>query len=87
MEDEEGNITGQSNSQSLPNNTTTRSVERTATQKLSIPIVEKNDHTSAKLWWRKFVQYIKMTREIDLSKMTNSKEIVPQFRELYSESS
>ena len=85
MEDEEGNITGQSNSQSLPNNTTTRSVERTATQKLPIPILEKNDHTSAKLWWRKFVQYIKMTREIDLSKMTNSKEILPQFREQLEE--
>ena len=41
MEDEEGNITGQSNSQSLPNNTTTRSVERTATQKLPIPILEE----------------------------------------------
>ena len=85
MEDEEGNITGQSNSQSLPNNTTTRSVERTATQKLPIPIFEKNDHTSAKLWWRKFVQYIKMTREIDLSKMTNSKKILPQFREQLEE--
>ena len=49
MEDEDGNITGQSNSQSFPNNTLTRSVERTATQKLFIPIFEKNDHTSAKL--------------------------------------
>ena len=85
MEDEEGNITGQSNSQSLPNNTTTRSVERTATQKLPIPILEKNDHTNTKLWWRKFVQYIKMTREIDLSKIINSKEILPQFREQLEE--
>ena len=80
MEDEDGNISGQNSSQSIPNNTTTRSVERTCTQKLSIRILEKNDHTSAKLWWRKFVQYIKMTRDIDLSKMTNSKEILPQFR-------
>ena len=87
MEDEEGKITGQSNSQSLPNKTTTttRSVERTATQKLPIPILEKNDHTSAKLWWRKFVQYIKMTREIDVSKMLNSNEILPQFREQLEE--
>ena len=81
MEDEEGNITGQSNSQSLPNNTTSRSVDWTATQKLPIPMLETNDHTNAKLWWRKFVQYINMTREIDLSKMTNPKEILPQFRE------
>ena len=33
----------------------------------------------------KFVQYIKMTRDIDLSKMTNSKEILPQFREQLEE--
>ena len=32
MEDEEGNLTGQGNSQSRPNNTTIRSVERTAKQ-------------------------------------------------------
>ena len=49
MEDEDGNITGQDSSQSIPNNTTTKSVERTSTQKLSFPILEKNDHTSAKL--------------------------------------
>ena len=81
MEDEQDNLTGEASSQSLPNNTTARSAERTTTQKLPIPILEKTDHTSAKLWWRKFTQYIKMTREIDLSKMTNSKEVLPQFRE------
>ena len=85
MEDEEGNKTRQSNSQSFPNNTTTRSVERTATQKLPIPILEKNDHTSAKVWWRNFVQYFKMTRDIDVSTMTNSKGVVPQFRERLEE--
>ena len=85
MEDEEGNITRQSNSQCFPNNTTTRSAERTATQKLPIPILEKIDHISAKLWWIKFVQYIKMTCDIDLSTMTNSKEIFPQFRERLEE--
>ena len=61
------------------------SVERKATQKLPIPILEKNDHTSANLWWRKFVQYIKMTRDIDVSTMTYSKEILPQFRERLEE--
>ena len=71
MEDEPDNA-GEASSHSLPNNTTTRSGERTTIQKLPIPILEKNDHTSAKLWWRKFTQYTKMTREIDLSKMTNS---------------
>ena len=33
------------------------------------------------MWWRKLVQYIKMTKEIDLSTMTNNKEILPQFRD------
>ena len=33
------------------------------------------------MWWRKFVQYIKMTNDIDLSTMTNSKEILPQYRD------
>ena len=33
------------------------------------------------MWWRKFVQYIKMTKDLDLSKMTNNKEILPQYRD------
>ena len=70
MEDEPNNSMGETSSRSLSNNITTRSVERTTTQKLPIPILEKNDHTSAKLWRRKFTQYIKMTRELGLSKMT-----------------
>ena len=72
MEDEENNTTGKASSRLLPNNTTARSVERTSTQNVLIPILEMNDHTSAKLWWRKFVQYTKQTLEIDLSNMTNS---------------
>ena len=47
MEDEPNNSMGETSSRSLPNNTTTRSVERTTTQKLPIPILEKNDHTRA----------------------------------------
>ena len=33
------------------------------------------------MWWRKFVKYIKMTKDIDLSAKTNSKEILPQYRD------
>ena len=33
------------------------------------------------MWWRKFVQYIKMTKDIDLSTMANNKEILPQYRD------
>ena len=67
--------------QPLPNETMNRTAERTCTQKLTIPTLEKQDYTSANLWWRKFVQYIKMTKDLDLSTMTNSKEILPQYRD------
>ena len=70
-----------SSSQLIPNETTTRAGERTCTQKLTIPSLEKHDSSSANLWWRKFVQYIKMTKDIDLSQMVNPKEILPQFRD------
>ena len=70
-----------SSSQLIPNETTTRAGERTCTQKLTIPSLEKHDSSSGNLWWRKFVQYIKMTKDIDLSQMVNPKEILPQFRD------
>ena len=70
-----------SSSQLIPNETTTRTGEQTCTQKLTIPSLEKHDSSSANLWWRKFVQYIKMTKDIDLSQMVNPKEILPQFRD------
>ena len=70
-----------SSSQLIPNETTTRAGERTCTQKLTIPSLEKHDSSSANLWWRKFVQYIKMTKDIDLSQMVNPKEILTQFRD------
>ena len=67
--------------QPLPNETMNRTAERTCTQKITIPTLEKQDYTSANLWWRKFVQYIRKTKDLDLSTMTNSKEILPQYRD------
>ena len=67
--------------QPLPNETMNRTTERTWTQKLTIPTLEKQNYTNASMWWRKFVLYIKMTKDLDLSTMTNSKEIVPQYRD------
>ena len=64
-----------------PNDTMNRTTERTCTQKLTIPTLDKQDYTSANMWWRKFTQYIKMTNDLDLSTMTNSKEILPQYRD------
>ena len=68
-------------SRSLPNDQTFTTGDRTCTQMLSIPSLEKDDSSCANLWWRKFVQYIKMTKDTDLSTMTNSKELLPQYRE------
>ena len=65
----------------LTNETINRTADWTCTQKLAIPTLEKQDDPSANMWWRKFVQYIKVTKEIDLSIMTNNKEILSQFRD------
>ena len=67
--------------QPLPNDTLNRTNERMCTQKLTIPTLEKQDYTNANMWWRKFVQYTKMTKDLDLSKMTNHKKILPQYRD------
>ena len=67
--------------QLLTNETMNRKVDWTCTQKLTIPALEKQAYTTANMFWRKFVQYIKMTKDIDLSTMTNNKEILPQLRD------
>ena len=53
-----------SGEQPLPNDTLNRTSERTGRQKLTIPTLEKQDYTEANMWWRKFVQYIKMTKDL-----------------------
>ena len=44
------------------------------------PFPEKHNSSSANLWCRKFVQYIKMTEDLDLSTMTTSKEYCDQLK-------
>ena len=58
-----------------------RTADRTCTQKLTSLTLEMQDQANASMWWRKFVQHIKMIKDIDLSTMTNSKEILPQYRD------
>ena len=65
----------------LPNDSMNRTVDRTCTQKLTIPTLEKQGQAKASMWWRKIVQDIKMTKDRDLSTMTKSKEILPQYRD------
>ena len=55
---------------------------RTTThQKITLPIFEKKTIQEAKLWWRRFIQYVKMTQKIDLNRMTSVKEILEEYRE------
>ena len=49
----------QRDGQMLPNDTMNRTADRTCTQKLTIPTLEKQDQANASMWWRKFVQYYK----------------------------
>ena len=70
-----------SGEQPLTNDTPNRTNERTCTQKLTTPTLEKQDYTNANMWRRMFVHYMKMTKDLVLSAMTNSKEILPQYRD------
>ena len=45
-------------------------------QKITLPTFDKRGIQEAKLWWRKFTQYIKMTKNIDLNEMTTDREIL-----------
>ena len=70
-----------SGEQPLTNDTPNRTNERTCTQKLTIPTLEKQDYTNANMWRRMFVHYMKMTKDLVLSAMTSSKEILPQYHD------
>ena len=50
-------------------------------QKITLPILKKKTIQESKLWWRRFIQYVKMTHDIDLYNMTTDKEILPGFRD------
>ena len=50
-------------------------------QKITLPAFEKRGIQEAKLWWRRFTQYIKMTQNIDLNEMTTDREILPNYRD------
>ena len=49
-------------------------------QKITLPTFEKRGIQEAKLWWRRFTQYIKMTQNIDLNIMTTDREILEDYR-------
>ena len=48
---------------------------RTTThQKITLLIFEKKTIQEAKLWWRRFIQYVKMTQKIHLNRMTTDRD-------------
>ena len=54
---------------------------RTTThQKITLPIFKKTIQ-EAKLWWRRFIQNVKMTQQIDLNRITTEKDIIDEYRE------
>ena len=50
-------------------------------QKITLPTFDERGIQEAKLWWRRFTQYIKMTQKIDLHEMTTDREILPNQRD------
>ena len=70
-----------SSRQLLPEENAMRTGDRTCTQKLTIPSLEKHESSSANLWCQTSVQYLKMTKNLDLSTMTNSTQFLLQYRE------
>ena len=49
-------------------------------QKITLPPFGKRGRQEAKLWWRRFTQYIK-TQNIDLNIMTTDREILQNYRD------
>ena len=49
-------------------------------QKVTLPTFDKRGIHEAKLWWRRFTQYIKMTQNIELKTITTDREFLEQYR-------
>ena len=50
-------------------------------RKITLPTFEKHGIQEAKLWWRRFTLYIKMTQNIDLNEMATDREILHNYRD------
>ena len=82
MSQKNENNSAESNSRNSSSEESGDKKERTtAHQKITLPIFEKKTIQQAKVWWRRFTQYVKMTQKIDLNTMTTDKEILEEYRE------
>ena len=50
-------------------------------QKITLSTFEKRGIQEARLWWRRFTQYIEMSQIIDLNIMTTDREILQNYRD------
>ena len=50
-------------------------------QKITLPAFEKRGLQEAKLWRKRFTEYIKMTQNIDLNEMTTYRELLQNHRD------
>ena len=49
--------------------------------KITLPLFGIHRKPDGKLWWRRFIQYIKLTQDIDLNTLTTVKEILEEKRD------
>ena len=82
MSQKNENNSAESNSRNSSSEESGDKKGRTTThQKITLTIFERKTIQEAKLWWRRFTQYVKMTQKTDLNTMTTDKEILEEYRE------
>ena len=47
----------------------------------ALPICEQTTIQEVKLWWKRLIQYVKMTQDIGLNTMTTDKKTISDYRE------
>ena len=79
MDNQKANESAGSSSEEIPKKANSKT--KKTNQKITLPTFEKRGIQEAKLWWRGFAQYIKMTQNIDLNTMTTDREILENYRD------
>ena len=70
MENQKANESAGSSRGEIPERANSKTEK--AHHKITLTTFEKRGIQEAKLWWRRFTQYIKMTQNIDLNTMTQT---------------
>ena len=67
--------------QLFSNESLARTEDRTCTQKLTIPSLEKNNNSSTNLWWQIIVHNVKMTKYIYSPTITITSDELQKYRD------